>query len=427
MLKNKTLLNLFLPVCTFLFLLININLTAQPDGEKLYNTNCASCHKIDSRLIGPKLAGISQKKSEEWLIKWIQNSQKVIESGDEYANKIYEEYNKLVMPPAPLNKKETKAVLAYIKNETQKLQGTAPAETKAGEKPAPPAGSEPRTIAQDKFLSLDYSTAMTYLWILAILLLIITVVLYFIRLQLRKLAWQKEHLGETPPPGAIENFIIGIKRIVRPFKVFLTQKLNPTLGVLTLIGIFVIYLGFDWYHRAQDLGTQIGYAPEQPVKFSHKLHAGKYSIDCKYCHTGVEKAKHANIPSVNICMNCHNYIKEGPKYGKKEIAKVIKASKNNKPIEWVRIHNLSDLVYFNHAQHVNIGNLECQTCHGEVQEMEVVQQFSKLEMGWCIDCHRRKKADLSNGYYQATYDFAKDHEKYTVADLGGTECARCHY
>jgi hypothetical protein len=204
-------------------------------------------------------------------------------------------------------------------------------------------------------------------------------------------------------------------------------NLNLTIVVVLVMFIGTIGTTVMLYERAQDLGTQVGYAPEQPIKFNHKLHAGKYGIQCQYCHTGVDKAKNASIPSVSTCMNCHNYIKEGPQYGKTEIAKIEKAYTTKTPVQWVRIHNLPDHVYFSHAQHVNAGKLACENCHGRVQEMERVQQVSTLEMGWCINCHRETKVDSTNKYYTSTFDFAKKHKSFTIGQLGGVECSKCHY
>ncbi|RMG75013.1 MAG: cytochrome C, partial [Bacteroidetes bacterium] len=168
------------------------------------------------------------------------------------------------------------------------------------------------------------------------------------------------------------------------------------------------------------------YMPEQPIKFSHKTHAGTYQINCQYCHSGASKSKSAWIPSVNVCMNCHKAIQQGAQYGTEEIAKIYEAAgydpneaaytKEPQPIEWVRIHNLPDHAYFNHAQHVTVGNIECQTCHGPVEEMEVVYQYSNLGMGWCISCHRQEKVKSLG-----------ETTPYTVEDMGGLNCARCHY
>jgi len=175
------------------------------------------------------------------------------------------------------------------------------------------------------------------------------------------------------------------------------------------------------------IGVQQGYQPKQPIAFSHKVHAGQYEIECKYCHTGAMKGRSANIPSPNICMNCHTQIRKGTITGETEIAKIVAAYENNTPIEWVRIHNLPDLAYFNHAQHVNVGGIECQTCHGPIQEMDVVKQYSLLTMGWCIDCHRKTDVNTKgNAYYDNLLEL-HDSKAMKVEDIGGLECAKCHY
>ena len=190
------------------------------------------------------------------------------------------------------------------------------------------------------------------------------------------------------------------------------------------------------------LGVYEGYQPAQPIKFSHKLHAGDNGISCVYCHSGATKSRHANIPSANVCMNCHKAVKKGPKYGEKEIAKIYAAldydpktqkyGPDQKPIQWVRVHNLPDLAYFNHAQHYNVGGIECQTCHGPVEEMEELYQHAELTMGWCIDCHRNTEVNVEgNEYYTALHEeFKEKHGAdalFTVEEIGGLECARCHY
>jgi hypothetical protein len=130
-------------------------------------------------------------------------------------------------------------------------------------------------------------------------------------------------------------------------------------------------------------------------------------------------------------MNCHNQIRSGTTTGEGEIAKIVAAWDNKKPIEWVRIHNLPDLAYFNHAQHVNVGGQECQTCHGPIETMDVVRQHSLLTMGWCIDCHRKTDVNSKgSAYYDKLVEYhAKEKGKtpMKVEDIGGLECSKCHY
>lgn len=201
----------------------------------------------------------------------------------------------------------------------------------------------------------------------------------------------------------------------------------------------VIFMGaFGWQVRmivtdAIKLGRQESYAPDQPIKFSHKVHAGENGIDCMYCHTTAEQSKSAGIPASNLCMNCHVLIREGSHSGKFEISKVVEANEKGQSIEWTRIHNLPDHVYFSHAIHVGSGKLDCTQCHGQVQEMDIMQQHSDLSMGWCVNCHRETKVDFgNNGYYE---HFVELHEQIktgaidsvTAADVGANDCMRCHY
>jgi hypothetical protein len=138
----------------------------------------------------------------------------------------------------------------------------------------------------------------------------------------------------------------------------------------------------------------------------------------------VYKGKSASIPSANICMNCHNAIQTSSP----QIQKIYTAIEKDTPIEWVRVHNLPDFAYFNHSQHTNVGGVECQTCHGQIQTMEVVQQVSPLTMGWCIDCHRETTVNTEgNDYYDKLLALHNSKEPLKVGNIGGLECSKCHY
>ena len=200
------------------------------------------------------------------------------------------------------------------------------------------------------------------------------------------------------------------------------------------------------------IGVDQGYMPVQPIHYSHKIHAGDNGIDCKYCHSSARVSKTSGIPSLNVCMNCHKTISEvapetlaeGNKIGvdyNAEIQKLYAAAGwsdteqkytgESNPVKWVRIHNLPDFAYFNHSQHVTVGGIECQTCHGPVEEMEVMYQFSSLTMGWCINCHRETNVKVEdNAYYTKIHEqLSKKYgvDKLTVAQMGGLECGKCHY
>jgi len=227
----------------------------------------------------------------------------------------------------------------------------------------------------------------------------------------------------TITTDSIEGQKIPLLQIIAENAKKLTANSAFKTGAALLVTLLIGKATID---SAYGIGIHQGYAPEQPIQFSHKLHAGQYEINCNYCHTGVYKGKGANIPSANICMNCHNAIKrESP-----EIQKIYRSLEKDEPIQWVRVHNLPDLAYFNHSQHTNVGGLECTNCHGEIAKMEVVQQRSSLTMGWCIDCHRKTNVNAKgNAYYDklvALHD--SDHkEPMKVKDIGGLECSKCHY
>ncbi len=215
-----------------------------------------------------------------------------------------------------------------------------------------------------------------------------------------------------------------------PFSQRLKDGLSSAFNNSTLrsivIWLFMLVATKESVDGLYSIGIQQGYAPKQPIAYSHKLHAGQYKIDCNYCHIGVNKGKSATIPAANVCMNCHGVIKkESP-----EIQKIYAAIEQNRPIEWIRVHNLPDLAYFNHAQHVNVGNVQCTTCHGEIEKMEVVEQRSSLTMGWCIDCHRKTEVNTKdNAYYDKLVALHRKESKepLKVANIGGLECSKCHY
>lgn len=373
------------------------------EGENLFKGNCQSCHKVHEKLVGPALKDVYDRApSIDWIVNFIWNSQKVIASGDEYANELWEEYKPTQMTAFPtFSRDQILSILAYVK-----------AETEAGPAIAQVAPADGEAVAQT-----GESIPSVYLNIimagLVIVLVLILLVLILITTVLRKYLNQQGELAADDDEIVNPSFSLNGLLKSKPF-VFL---------VTFLFAALVFKAGINQLFA---VGVQIGYAPKQPIAFSHQLHAGQYEIDCQYCHTGVRKSKSANIPSANICMNCHSAIKtESP-----EIQKIYAAIENDKPIEWVRIHNLPDLAYFNHSQHVQVGKLECENCHGEIKEMEVVQQASLLTMGWCIDCHRKTNvASKGNEYYDKLVELhdAESKEALKVEDIGGLECAKCHY
>ncbi len=386
-----------------------INIELASTGESLFKNNCFVCHDIHQQKIGPALADVHNRRPVEWIKAFITNSQKVINSGDKYAIDLYNEFNKTLMTPFDFSDDELNAVIEFIKSET--IKGPPVEEV------AVTIGSDGQQVAQQGILSSSFVT--TLLIILFVVLVLILVMLFVLISVLTKYLKQKSQLSDDDKEIVFQSFDFG-GFVKSPGFIWVMTFVFTAIVLKTVIdGLFIV-------------GVQKGYAPTQPIAFSHKLHAGDFQIDCNYCHTGVRTSKNANIPSVNICMNCHSSIVKvaGATELSTEIQKIYDAKINNTPIEWVRVHNLPDLAYFNHSQHVEVGGIACQTCHGEIQEMEVVEQNANLTMGWCIDCHRKTEINTrDNGYYDK---LVEEHNKISkqpmvVQDIGGLECSKCHY
>lgn len=376
-------------------------------GKTVFNANCKQCHKLDQKSVGPALRGISDRQSIAWAKSFIKNSQAVIASGDSYAAALYKEYNNTVMPSHEfLADGDLDNLLAYI--EYGDKADPAAATTAAG-------GDAAAGASAAGGIPTEYLTVI--IGVLVVVLLLILIVLGLIISVLTKYI-NKQDLSEED-----KEFVSQKTDITKVFK--------SDAFIIVVTALVIALVAKTAIDGLYSVGVQQGYAPAQPIAFSHALHAGQYEIACQYCHTGVEIGKSANIPSANICMNCHTHIQNvGGKEGvSPEIQKIYNAVESNQPIEWVRVHNLPDLAYFNHAQHVAVGGIECQTCHGPIQEMEVVGQHSSLTMGWCIDCHRQTEiATEGNAYYDKLvqlHSTSKDALK--VKDIGGLECAKCHY
>ena len=395
------------------------------DGEALFKANCANCHKPDKDYTGPALQGWAGRVPDaEWIYKWVANPSTMI-STDAYSKTLFEKWKPTIMPGfANLKKEDIDAIMKYVDDYKPPVAG-----------PAVTPGAEP---ASDNSLLFG---------ILTLVLALVAFILLQVNSNLRKLTDEKEGIYRGEPVPFYRN------------KTYLMS------------GILLLFLmgGYYTIEGAIGLGRSKNYQPEQPIYYSHKVHAGVNQINCLYCHGSAQDSKHSGIPSVNVCMNCHMAIKEyagepmikedGTTVdGTAEIQKLYEYAgwnptakaynpDNNKdgipdgakPIEWVRIHNLPDHVYFNHSQHVKVGKQQCQTCHGNIQEMPEVYQFTDLSMGWCINCHRASKVDFLNKETGEGNKFYSIYEKFhndlknkkmdsvTVESIGGTECQKCHY
>jgi cytochrome c2/Tfp pilus assembly protein PilV len=408
-----------LATISFLFLLvINANSIFAQDGEKLFKQNCAVCHSLGkNKLTGPGLEGVAGRvpqPADEWLLKWIKNNIAVTKSGDAYAKKLMDEYKGAQMTVfTDLSDDDVKAIIAYIK-----APPVAKEEKKDG---VPVAGAAAQEQGVDPLGIL--------LGVIAFLVIVVAV-LRGVRHSLKNLVNEKQGQPQEEQQGPLKE-------------IWNWMDKNRTKSAVIIILITLCLLSSGWY-ALKEIGVYEGYHPTQPIAFSHKIHAGDNAINCQYCHSGVEKSKTAGIPTVNVCMNCHKGISKGPsgEKGTAEIAKIYEAAgwdaekgeytKPQKPIKWVKVHNLPDFVFFSHQQHVKVGKQDCANCHGDVKEMTTVKQDKSLTMGWCIDCHKKTEVPgmKENPYYASLHK--KLAEKYknqpiTVDKMGGIECAKCHY
>jgi cytochrome c551/c552 len=400
-----------------------IHVSAQ-DGKALYTSKCASCHHPLKEGTGPALGGLEDR--HKWadhkeLLAWINNPGAYM-SKDPYTQGLKAKYGSMMTGFPDLTLPEVDAIVTYINNTVaaaNKPKDTG--ETGAAEK----SGGNQNAII---------------FGVISLILAIIALILMQVNSNLKKMSDDVEGIRRPEPVPFYKN------------KVYIAMA-----AVL-----FFIVGGYYVTKGAIGLQRQTNYQPVQPLYYSHKVHAGINQINCLYCHGNAWESKSAAIPSVNVCMNCHKTIttyEKGPKLydqegqeinGTAEIAKLHKYAGFDpqnpnawdpsmaKPIEWVRIHNLPDHVYFNHSQHVKAGNVQCQTCHGNIQEMDEVKQFSELSMGWCINCHRDTKVDFNydstkgNKFYSIYEKFHNDiragkMDSVTVKDIGGLECQKCHY
>lgn len=415
----KTLIPLFL-----IIILSFVNTLRAQDGGQIFQQNCAACHSVTKDLTGPKLAGVESRgpwSDRKQLYAWVHNPSKFMAS-DPYTQGLKQQFGGVVMTAFPqLSEKEIDAVITYINKAATATTASAPG--------GAAVGTEAKYDEDDS--SILYG-------ILTLILAVVALIMLQVNSNLKKLADDKEGVAAQEPIPFYRN------------KSYIT--------LLTLI-LFVIG-GFFVVKGAIGLGRNKGYQPEQPIFYSHKVHAGKNQISCLYCHGGAFEGKPANIPSLNTCMNCHMTINEytGEKLyredgkevdGTAEIQKIYEhtgwdpASRtytgDGIPVEWVKIHNLPDHVYFNHSQHTVAGQVQCQTCHGEIQNMDEVKQFADLSMGWCVNCHRETKVNFIDSAGTKGNQFYSIYEKYhdeiksgkrdsvTVSDIGGIECQKCHY
>ncbi len=428
----------FLGINLVAFMLFSVSLFSQTEnadpvkGKQIFNQNCASCHSLDRKGTGPALRNVAARLEEEgldseWIYAWVKNSAGLIKSGDSYANKIYAEYNNTPMTAFPtLTNEDIDHILAY----------TSAVEDK-------PVIAEASGLEGGEVVSNGVSNEII-LGALALVFGLLVAMLFMVNKTLRNIA----------TANGVELEKENAEKRLPIWKAFVKNQFLVLVSVIFLL-LTSAYFVYGYFMQ---VGVDQGYEPVQPIHFSHKIHAGDNKVDCKYCHSSARVSKTSGIPSLNVCMNCHKSIyeykgnPEGPsksdiengytnEFYTKEIKKLYAAvgwdeenqkyTGETKPVEWVRVHNLPDFVYFNHSQHVSVAGIECQTCHGPVEEMEVVSQHSPLTMGWCVNCHRETDVKVEgNAYYDKIHkELSKKYgvEKLTAAMQGGLECGKCHY
>jgi len=417
-------------------------------GEKLFKTNCTACHALEKKIIGPALKGVVAKLHEEqgldrdWLHSWIKDNKALRESGDKYANEIYDEYGQVEMQAFPnLSEQDIDNILAYTTNPPEPVVVSK--------------ASAELDIETIKNIHEQESNAK----IIMISLLVVSGLLIWILVRINQLVKLSR---------AEELSVLDARRIQSFGELY--QRYNTVGKVVVSILVFFTFYGvWNWMMW---IGVDKGYKPEQPIYFSHKIHAGINKIDCQLCHSGAKYGKVSEIPSLNVCMNCHKaidqyngeYIEPGldRNFYNSEIKKLYSAvgwdsdkmayTGKETPVEWIRIHNMPDFVYFNHSQHVVAGekaiikshntknpndqiDVVCKACHGKVDTMNVVQMANDFTMGWCIECHRTTEVDMDNAYNEAYFEKLHDKlkkeygsgAKITVDAIGGIECGKCHY
>jgi mono/diheme cytochrome c family protein len=423
-------------------------------GESLFKANCASCHKTSEEVLaapGLKDIDVRWKGKDALIVKWIQNPQAAAATGDPYIKGLVDKYVATFgwMAGQAVSETDIKDILTYVKS--------------AANAAAPVGGAAVNKcmtleeIAAEKAEN-EESDGTVWFIIIGSILAIIAVTAANISKSLKNAINEREGL----PPVAEVSYWQASKSWMWANRKF-----------VSVIGLFLFcYFAVVGYKSLMDIGVYDGYTPEQPIWFSHAIHNCQNEIDCNYCHSSAVKSKHAGIPSVNVCMNCHKGIKKGAITGTAEIQKIYDAigfdptsgsyiqGYEQKPIVWNKVNNLPDHVYFNHSTHVSVGKVDCKNCHGpqnmytvghvptaeEINSQEDVVGLVKLEkrpftMGWCLECHNKKEVDLAgSAYYQQMHERYKASEvgqrtlreimedgSATVRELGGWECGKCHY
>ena len=449
---------------------------AQEKGKAIFEKNCAVCHKLTAeKLVGPGLKDVTKRREKAWMKKFIPASQDMVKAGDKIAVQVFNENGKIPMPDHKfLTDDDLNQLITYIETykpaeakkvtvDITKKDGFLRDEILRGERlfsgvipfekgstiscvschaivatdtlnfnpsavDLAKAWQEPNGTNLYQVLSNPTSAKMTEVHKG---LQLSDKEIYDISAFLSKVGKDGMTWEKTFPARLLLFLLMGLLMALALADLIWFKKVKyRIIHVLVIIAGLGIH-GTLAIQEGIKLCRTKDYMPDQPIKFSHKVHVGQNKIQCQYCHSIATYSKSAGLPSSNLCMNCHKVVIAGTRSGKFEINKIYRAEASGKPIEWIRIHKLPDHVFFSHAQHVGVGKVECQTCHGPVETMDLVKQVSDLSMGWCVNCHRTTGIQAANNKYyenfKAIHDEAKAGKKITAERLGGIDCAKCHY
>jgi mono/diheme cytochrome c family protein len=418
-----------------ILLFANGDLFAQ-EGKALFEANCAKCHHPVKGSTGPALQGArarwEENAGEGKIYDWVKNSQAMIDAGEPYAVSLKAEWKTVMTNFPQFSKEQMDAIFDYTDEYVEEVVSVGNTEGVTGE-------------AQS-----DSGSSWVW-WVIASISVIVILYVGSVKRQLSDAIAEQNGTANDVPQTLSER--------VRDW----AWRNRVFVGIGGLVGLIVALTALLIWGN-ETVGIYEGYKPSQPIEFSHKIHAGEQGIACQYCHNTVEKSKSASVPTVNVCMNCHKAIPEGKVSGTEEIAKIYDAAgfdgrfytNDSKPIVWNKVHVLPDHVFFSHMQHVVVGGVDCKQCHGDmtketvakiqsIEDLNAVEGNIKLHrptltMGWCIECHGEKGVAVKGGtaYYQEIHNrlvknrpellqkYLED-DKISVEELGGWECAKCHY
>jgi mono/diheme cytochrome c family protein len=354
--------------------------TQNTDGKDLFWEHCAKCHKIGKELTGPDLSHIRDRRTIDWLIPFIQNSQKVINSGnDPIANQLYSDYKKVEMPDNKLSKEEIKLILNYIDIISVNKQAMAIPETVNVK------------IQTKRFIPVSA------------LLLLVFFIFYLLFTILKKRIKEKKY-------SYLYFYVFGISK-------------SFYAGLIIIFAIIISWFAVHDVRNYKDF--RLIKTTNQPIVFSHKVHYTEYNIDCIYCHLDATKNTTANLPTIQICMKCHNYIEEGEEYGKTEIAKLYRLQKEKKEIQWKTGCRFDTDTHFDHQIHTSLVQIDCIDCHQNTEQPLILS--SGFKMKFCINCHESSTVNSNNKYYikQAKNNTGTSFSEFKK--YGGTDCNTCHY